>query len=194
MERRWPIVRRELRELGRGLLDLLLAPTCAACEDEADPLCGRCRQALVVRRDPACPRCGERSPAGGGCGAEHRELSGVAWHAAPFAYRGTGGALVRRFKLDANAAAGRFLARAMADALRSHLVDGWRRPRLVPVPLHAARARQRGFDQAQWLAEGLAKRLGLGPPQAALVRVAPTLPQGDPRGLSRDRRELRLWV
>ncbi|MFM1870880.1 MAG: hypothetical protein RL398_302 [Planctomycetota bacterium] len=116
---------------------------------------------------------------------DHRALAGLAWHAAPFGYRGTGGALVRRFKLDANAAAGLLLARAMADVLRPRLVDAWRRPCLIPVPLHASRARRRGFDQAHWLAVGIADRLGLVRPDATLVRVAPTLPQGDPRVASR---------
>ena len=38
---------------------------------------------------------------------------------------------------------------------------GWRPPVLVPVPLHPARRRRRGFNQAAVLAEALARRTGL---------------------------------
>ena len=70
---------------------------------------------------------------------------------------GAGGGLVRRFKLAGDVAAGRWLAREMADAWR---VSGQSpRPLLVPVPLHRQRRRQRGFDQARWLALRLGRRL-----------------------------------
>jgi ComF family protein len=51
-------------------------------------------------------------------------------------------------------------------------------PLLVPVPLHRARARVRGFDQALLLGRVLARRRGLGllGPRV-LRRVRPTLPQ-----------------
>jgi ComF family protein len=67
-------------------------------------------------------------------------------------------------------------------------------PVLVPVPLHRSRQRERGFNQAEVLARGLAQGLkqasrGLGPDVETrlLERVLPTLPQ---TGLSfRERRE-----
>ncbi|MEO6596509.1 MAG: hypothetical protein ABIP94_17295 [Planctomycetota bacterium] len=58
---------------------------------------------------------------------------------------------------------------------------------MVPVPLHAARRRQRGFDQAEWLARRVAGRLGLMVESGVLARARATLPQGDPRVLSRER-------
>jgi competence protein ComFC len=57
-------------------------------------------------------------------------------------------------------------------------------PVLVPVPLHASRERERGFNQAQLLAEGLKRGLarvpGTGTPEIAprcLWRTRATLPQ-----------------
>ena len=47
---------------------------------------------------------------------------------------------------------------------------------LVPVPLHAAKERARGFNQATLLAEGLARALHL-PMEQTLTRVVDTPPQ-----------------
>lgn len=58
------------------------------------------------------------------------------------------------------------------------------RPVVIPVPLHSARKRDRGFNQAEALAQGLARRLkregkGTVPPVATrwLERARPTKPQ-----------------
>jgi ComF family protein len=106
---------------------------------------------------------------------------------APYAFAGTGGALVRAFKLDGDPGAGRWLARAMAWSWRQRAEPGWRRARLVPVPLHRRRRRERGFDQAAWLAKNIAQRLGQVAESDVLVRQRAGLPQGDPRVLSRER-------
>ncbi|MBL8748878.1 MAG: ComF family protein [Planctomycetes bacterium] len=107
---------------------------------------------------------------------------------AVFSYAGTGGALVRRFKLDADAGAGMWLARAMAMAWRVGVPEqGWQRAALVPVPLHWRRRRRRGFDQARWLAREIGRRLGMPVADGLLLRSRENLPQGDPRVTSRDR-------
>jgi ComF family protein len=125
--------------------------------------------------------------ADGICPDDHHAIQGLAWARAPFAFAGTGGALVRRFKLDGNAAAGRRLAVAMALAVGDAIHGEWRRAVLVPVPLHWRRRRLRGFDQAAQLARMVAARAGLTVEANVLVRRRATLPQGDPRVTSRIR-------
>jgi ComF family protein len=179
--------RRPARELLRAALELLLPPACPACGALADGLCRACDQDLVRRPVPGCVRCGEPVlAAGAACGGEHRELRNVAHLVAPWRFAGTGGALVRRFKLDGDLGAGRWIVRAMADAWRRQVGRAWRRAVVVPVPLHRSRRRQRGFDQAAWLAHELARRLAFGVAGGALRRVRATLPQGDPRVTSRE--------
>lgn len=113
-------------------------------------------------------------------------LRGIEWARAPYGYAGTGGALVRRLKLDGDFAAGEILIRAMADRARAMACSrDWRRAVLVSVPLHRSRLRERGFDQAQLLAAGIGRALGLAAPAGVLARVRSTLPQGDPRVASR---------
>ena len=75
---------------------------------------------------------------GESCGSDHRELRQLARHAAPLRFAGTGGALIRRFKLDADPAAGQWLARAMARTWAPFQLGAWRRAVLVSVPLFEA--------------------------------------------------------
>jgi ComF family protein len=57
--------------------------------------------------------------------------------------------------------------RRLVEPLAELMADRWRRASrggelLVPVPVHAARRRERGFDQAEELAAAVARRLALG--------------------------------
>lgn len=126
---------------------------------------------------------GRRGP----CPDDHRWLAGVRAARAPFRYTGTGGALVRRFKFERDPGAGWFLARGMAAAIGPWVRRHARRAVVVSVPVHPAKRRARGFDQAAWLADVTARGLGLRLASGALRRVRPTLPQGDPRVTSRER-------
>ena len=180
------LVRRPLRQVLVVLADALLPPVCPGCGAAGAGLCTACDQGLVRRASIPCRRCGEPVLAAGQlCGDDHRALQRLALHAAPWRYCGSGGELVRRFKLGGDAGAGRTMARAMAVAWRQQADDGWRRAVLVPVPLHRVRERQRGFDQTAWLAHEVGRRLGLAC-AVALVRRRATTPQGDPRVTSRE--------
>jgi ComF family protein len=50
---------------------------------------------------------------------------------------------------------------------------------IIPVPLHARRLRERGYDQAALLARELGKGVGLPVLENALIRVRETSPQVD---------------
>ncbi len=186
---------RSLRELGHGLLDCLLPPHCCACGERlverigAGRLCRACRSNLEVLPLGGCLRCGE--PAGveangqDRCGNDHRALAGLAFAVAPFRYRGTGGALVRSLKLKGDFAALHALSVAMVEVVSVRLLGTFRRPVLVSVPMHAARRRRRGFDQAELLAEAIGRSLSLEVAKGAMVRCRETIPQGDARVASR---------
>ena len=109
---------------------LVVPPFCWDCGADArmgEPLCASCRSALRW------------------LGPEVVTVNGVeVW--APVAYEGPGRALVRGLKY--RGAAG--LAEPMAAAIcaGAPALDG----ALVPVPLHARRRRQRGFNQAERVA------------------------------------------
>lgn len=172
----------------------LLWPTrCLACGDpggDGIDLCGACTAALPWNRS-ACLRCaiplpvppqmaaGESAPVCGAClqrpgwptrpgrAAPLTEVHAACVYAAPV------DRLLPRFKFHHDLAAGGLLAQLMAQAFAT-------RPRpdaLVPVPLHRARLRQRGYDQALELARPLARALGLPVLGGALWRVRATAAQ-----------------
>ena len=149
-------------------------------------MCRDCERRLVRRPEPVCPRCGAPVFANGSEWTnDHRPIRGVLLVRAPFAYRGTGGELVRRAKFNGDRAALKFLALEMADSLAAWARGPGRRAVLVSVPLHRRKLRERGLDQAAMLADEIARRLGLSSVPGALRRVRETLPQGDVRVTSR---------
>lgn len=83
--------------------------------------------------------------------------------------------LIPRFKFHRDLAAGRLMAELMASALESTS----RPDAIVPVPLHARRMRERGYDQALELARPLAAALGLPLRSDLLQRVRATAPQSE---------------
>lgn len=175
-------------ELGRALLDCFCPPACAGCGRPADVLCELCSEDLHRLEEPLCARCGEPilSPRAS-CTRDHRPLTGLRWVRTPFRYAGTGGALVRRLKFLRDPQAARVLCRGMTRCARDAACGSWRRSVLVSVPLHRARLRDRGVDQAALLAEGLESALGMPYLSRCLIRRRATLPQGDPRVTSRER-------
>jgi ComF family protein len=152
-----------LRPVGR-LLDLALPAACAGCGAEGSALCPRCLPA--VRSRAALP---PGTPLGLGEGPPHPLLQ-LEW-CSPFA--GT-----TRRALHALKYAGE---QRLAVPLGEAVAERWRHAGragdvLVPVPVHAQRRRERGYDQAVLIARAAAVELGM-PCLEALVRARATAPQ-----------------
>lgn len=140
-----------------AVLSLVAPPLCFACgahagEDRA--LCAACRRALrwLARGDEGDGGLSVAGAADGGL---------PVW--APLAYEGPAAALVRALKFRGARGVAEVMAGPIAaGAPRWVLGEGSGAPaRLVPVPLHSARRRRRGFNQAALLASALATRTGL---------------------------------
>lgn len=126
-------------------------PLCSGCDADLPWLAGRCSICAVPlpAHGLTCGQCLRRAPA-----YERVE--------APLRYGFPVDVLVTRFKHQANAPLGRLLAQLLARHLMHAFDDGLPRPdRLVPVPLSAARQRQRGFNQAALLSAWLGEPTGL---------------------------------
>jgi ComF family protein len=134
-----------MHQLAARALSLLAPPFCWNCGAGSrlrEALCPRCRHDLRWLPRQAVPR-----------------RDGIMLFA-PVAYDGPARALVRGFKY--RGAAG--LAEPLAAAIAANAPPGYLAPPavLVPVPLHPARRRKRGFNQAERLASALVARTGLG--------------------------------
>lgn len=133
------------------LADLVAPRVCLACADPlvtVEALCPRCREHLMPAVD---------APLG-----VH-----VAWD--------HGGPLVRaihRAKYGDDPAVAASLGALLAEAWRAP--EGFVATRVVPVPLHPARLRQRGFNQSAELARALAQQLDAPLAWRAVERVRDT--------------------
>jgi ComF family protein len=137
-------------------------------------LCARCRSRIRRLEEPLCRRCGaevESARKDCGCRARLRALSRLRSAAA---YEGPLEQAVHRFKYQGWTRLAEPLALLISERIA---VEGLAAPWAVAVPLHAARMRQRGFNQAELLASEVRVRLGLSKPAGELVRTRHTPPQ-----------------
>lgn len=146
----------------------LFALRCLVCGEPGAAgrdLCSACHQSLPWQ-GPACLRCALPMPRVDTCGNCLQHPPPLTEAHAVFDYAFPLDRLLPRLKFHGDFAAGRVLAQAMAA--RCVLLP--RPDALLPVPLHHARLRQRGYDQALELASPLARALQLPLLECALHR------------------------
>ena len=155
---------------------LVCRPACAGCGARSlAPICTGCRREAQFHIGPR-PRM-----VGGGALAVC--CLGAYWDEAsrPTAVAST----LHHFKYGLDRASGRalrWLARTYSYSLGSAHCD-----LIVPVPLTRSRLRSRGFNQAAWIARGIAASLELRVEPDALARVRGHLPQTGLAGSARRR-------
>jgi len=152
----------------RAIASLLYPPACTICSASvaaSEYLCAECDAKITRIVPPFCAKCSEPF-AGAISGAftcancAHRALH---FDAAVAAYRSRG--IVRRVILDFKYGRQIYLRHSVARWLIAAFDDDRLRGRrfniIIPVPLHPARERQRGFNQAGLLAELLSVHLSI---------------------------------
>jgi ComF family protein len=183
----------------RAALDLVfpaLCPVCAAPLDAGrrDPLCGRCWSAIERVAPPWCEVCGvpfARFAGEEGGARPGRRCHGCAVAPPPFAWARAGGVYagplreaIQAFKFQGKQALARPLAGLVLEQSRA-LLPGL--AAVVPVPLAAARERERGFNQALLLAGRIGADAGVPVRPRWLRRTRPTAPQADLPAADRSR-------
>jgi len=161
-------------KLAATVFDLLLPPVCAACgvtvEAGKAPVCGTCESRLPLIPFPRCPRCGfTRLPelaSPDRCGECEPWSEQLRRSESAFLHEPPAESLVHGLKYRGWTTLAARMGGLMVPAAR-RLASG--PALLVPVPLAPARLRERGFNQAQLLAESLARELGW-PCVTALIR------------------------
>ena len=149
-----------MRPYLEALADLFYPQWCVGCGGRAsDLLCPPCFESLPWTDGPVCERCGlpsaSETPA---CGACRYVDFAFETARAPLRYEGVGKEIVHALKYRGyTTVVGRLASPLLAEAVREPGRFDW----VVPVPLHGARLRGRGFNQAALLARGLADRINI---------------------------------
>jgi ComF family protein len=152
-------------------LDLIFPPLCVECRRVGRWICTRCWTTISWLGDARCGVCGSPS----GCTpcprcADHS--SSITSVLAVAAFEGVAREAVHALKYEGKHAIAPMMGRLMARAayeLEANLV--------VATPLHAARRRERGYDQAALLARAIARELQLSSDVTRLKRVTRTKQQ-----------------
>lgn len=162
------------KKTGRLVLDVLFPPLCLACDgylnDSQSKICLNCLAAIPLYHYIVCPVCLARTPDTDekpACHPDARYLLAAASHYDNPAIK----ALIKQLKYHgwqgladelARLAIGIISARNMADFV------------VLPIPLHPARQRERGFNQAELLAIKIARKLNLPIINQNLIRIKDT--------------------
>ncbi len=161
-----------------GLIDLIYPPVCLLCrrdiedsgetEKTSTALCVECRKGLKPLEPPFCPRCGEAvTRFRDFCEeCERGDVFPFVWRQAAGHYQGNLRQAIALFKYAGKGALAEPLGQFLVDSLKSRAIPlaqsetGERQQwTVVPVPLHPARFRERGFNQAERLARVLAREM-----------------------------------
>lgn len=175
--------------LRQGLGDALLPQRCIACGRFGAALHEGCLKDLPVADPPRCPRCWlpaarqrrearRRDGACSRCAAAPPPFEGLR---TPYRFVGT----ARRAVIEAKFRGVSALLAPLGRASARVVPGSWRLDAVAPVPLHGARRRRRGFDQALLLAGTVADELDVPLRGGLLRRVRPT---GAQTSLGMDRR------
>lgn len=145
--------------------NLIMPSRCAACVRSGSVFCPACR-AHIPRLEPRCPLCGQISRLGLFCSncrptAEKYQFDGILAYGL---YEKTAlKPAIRALKYQGVRAIGPMLGKMLGRQLLSQWQQGQDKiktngeePLIIPVPLHPRRQRERGYNQALLIAQGVA--------------------------------------
>ena len=169
------IIRKYFLNIGAKIRQFAPTQPCVLCGSMSrDGLwCAACDRALPWLDAARCPSCALPTPGGETCGRCLKHPPLFARTTAVFGYSFPLDKLIQAMKYREQLA----LAHAFAGKL-ARRIDRNRLPdRIIPMPLHPAKLRERGFNQSQLLAAATARELDLELLTHACRRVRDTPPQ-----------------
>jgi ComF family protein len=174
-----------LSQLAGGLASILFPAPCRLCgrilsESGRIPICRSCLDQLTPWNLPLCPRCGRPfASAAAVAGIEHPLCHGCRRGLYDFdfarsygAYSSSMAGAVVMLKYEQVTPLADWFAARLLPLVHEH-PEQFAADVVVPVPLHRARHRERGYNQAELIARALAKRLHLPYRSHLLVRTRP---------------------
>lgn len=169
--------------IGGKILDLLFPRRCVVCDEITDRIgesvCGKCRDRIIYIKEPFCMKCGKQ--------LRHKEqeycedcrknrhlyIQGTALYD-----YGSMADSIFRFKYAGRMEYAAFYGRELYER-RAEWLSMIQPDALVPVPIHAARKRKRGYNQAELVARHLSRLSGLPLNNSLICRPKQTAPLKD---------------
>jgi ComF family protein len=168
----------------RLLIKQYFPQRCLLCLAPEGPLCAPCLADLPWLPKAHCPVCALPTPGGETCGHCLKETPAFTRTQALFGYGFPVDRLIQQLKYREHLALAPLLGALLAQHLRNELPDIW-----LPMPLHAKRLKERGFNQAVEIARELAAITGVPMQTGWAIRERDTPPQA---GLKREARKKNL--
>jgi ComF family protein len=153
----------------------LFSQSCVLCGDHAgaEQLCAPCRADLPFHAPVSCPICALPTAGGETCGACLKKPPAFDRTLAAFSYLFPIDAVIHAYKYGGNLALLDLLAQPLIDLAIAH-----KKPDLlIPMPLHPARLKKRGFNQALEIAKRVSSQLAIPLDAHACRRLHDTPPQ-----------------
>lgn len=165
----------------RNAVNTLFPGRCPICEtlvDAVGDVCTDCAGKLKYITSPFCMICGKQleDDTGEVCSDCERKHHSFVRGVGALAYTKDIKQSMYRFKYSNRREYAVFYSDILIK-LKGHIIEPWKPDVIVPVPLHAARYRKRGYNQAGLIAEEIGRRLGVLVDEGLLVRNVNTAPQ-----------------
>lgn len=154
------MLRQEIAAFADALLDFIFPRICCGCEQrvlEGGLICSTCLEGAPRLAQPICSTCGcpdAEFKSEGRCTDCPAGKVYFEWARGTMPFEGIGKTIVERLKYHGREEYARIMAGRMF-LLLEHEFPGVQVDRVIPVPLHRTRQRERGFNQSAILAECL---------------------------------------
>lgn len=155
-----------LRQIAKGLKELIYSDCCPGCGDKMLPdkprkfICASCRDKLEMNLPPFCVSCGRHlegaSVERNTCPACLKVKFNFDRAFSPCRYSGTIKKLIHEFKYSGDDYLGEGLGEIMNDFIKEYRLPIADMDFIIPVPLHKSRLREREFNQAKILSDKVA--------------------------------------
>ena len=169
-----------LKQLCSSVLDLIYPPSCILCKksipaQDQTPLCPGCQMTIQRNRPPFCAKCSrslennsETCPT---CSKNNPHFD-TAWAAA--AYDETMQKLIHLFKYGQKTSLQHCFFELISEFITAYRLNINQFDLVIPVPLHPTRLRERGYNQAQLLAEQISSAFDIKHVNNNLLRIKNT--------------------
>lgn len=150
-----------------ALVDIAYPRKCLVCKEKLhissqdEPVCAKCLNNIKRNIPPFCSSCGRRLK-------KTNLIKNICPHClksrlhfdrafSPFTYEGTIKRLIHEFKYKGKDYLGPYLSAMMVEFIKEYDLPINYMDFIIPIPLHKTKLREREFNQAQVLAEFIAK-------------------------------------